>query len=209
MRGASLSKPANPHAAMQMRKPELRDLLRTRRRNVPATQRRRADYRICATLRRTASYRQATTIAVYLHNDGEPSLNGLFDDIGKRFVVPVVKAKKMRFAHLRKVRHVRKNRLGIAEPAQRTYISTRAIDLVLLPVVGFDSAGNRLGMGGGYYDRHFSYLKSRKQFFHPRLIGIAYQIQHVDQLPYEPWDIPVHGIVTDQTYRRISMETQP
>lgn len=193
---------------MHKRKSELRDQLRAQRRKIAASQRRSADFRICTTLRRIPSYQQATTIALYLQHDGEPSLSGLFDDSGKRFVVPVIRGTRMRFAWLRNMRHMHKNRFGIAEPVRQTYIPTSAIDVVLLPVVGFDSVGNRLGMGGGYYDRHFSYMLSRRLFFRPQLIGVAYEIQHVNQLPHEVWDVPLRGIVTERCYRKLSEETR-
>jgi 5-formyltetrahydrofolate cyclo-ligase len=63
-------------------------------------------------------------------------------------------------------------------------------------LVAFDSQGHRLGMGGGYYDRTFSFLKD-KIHHKPKLLGLAYDFQQVEQLPYEEWDIRLDYAVTE------------
>jgi 5-formyltetrahydrofolate cyclo-ligase len=68
----------------------------------------------------------------------------------------------------------------------------------MLPLVGFDASGNRMGMGGGYYDRTFSFKSLKKGLRGPTLIGLAHEIQRVEELPVESWDIPLTAIVTDQ-----------
>ncbi len=92
-----------------------------------------------------------------------------------------------------------KNIYGIREPklipANRR--AAWALDLVLLPLVAFDALGNRMGMGGGYYDRTFSFKSLRKGMTGPNLIGLAHEIQRVEKLPIESWDIPLTSIVTD------------
>ncbi len=93
---------------------------------------------------------------------------------------------------------MRKNNFGIAEPGDRGRILTAELDVVLVPLVGFDDAGNRLGMGGGFYDRHFSFLRSRTHFRRPRLIGVAYEMQRLPKLPTDPWDVPLWAVVTDR-----------
>ena len=66
-----------------------------------------------------------------------------------------------------------------------------------MPLVGFDRHGGRLGMGGGFYDRTFEFVR-RVPALSPRLIGLAHDIQRMNLLPVQPWDIPLQGIVTDQ-----------
>jgi len=97
--------------------------------------------------------------------------------------------------HSRMVR----NEFGIPEPVvdHRQRIPARALDLVLTPLVGFDSQGNRLGMGGGFYDRSFAFLKLRKHLKKPRLIGIAYECQRLDRLKSEAWDVKLDGCATE------------
>jgi 5-formyltetrahydrofolate cyclo-ligase len=92
-----------------------------------------------------------------------------------------------------------KNKYNIDEPelACHNVVPTSTIDVILMPLVGFDSKGNRLGMGGGYYDRTLAFTQLT-QFTQqiPILIGIAHDEQEVETLPFEPWDIPVDIIVT-------------
>jgi len=64
--------------------------------------------------------------------------------------------------------------------------------------VAFDADGNRMGRGGGYYDRNFSFKSRRKGLAGPDLIGLAHELQRVDSLPVESWDIPLRGIISDQ-----------
>ena len=72
--------------------------------------------------------------------------------------------RRMQFAPLRTDARMRRNKFGIAQPRQRAREFTRNADIVFVPLVGFDTKGNRLGMGGGYYDRHFSYLRDRTTY---------------------------------------------
>ncbi len=74
----------------------------------------------------------------------------------------------------------------------------RDLDLILMPLVGFDLQGNRLGMGGGFYDRSLAFLRYRLYWKRPRLLGLAYDFQQVDILTADPWDIPMQAVVTDQ-----------
>ena len=92
------------------------------------------------------------------------------------------------------------NRFRILEP--RVNISRQrkvwALDLVLLPLVGFDDAGGRLGMGGGFYDRSLAYLARRQSWRKPTLLGLAHECQKVDRLAQASWDVPLAGTVTDK-----------
>ena len=95
-----------------------------------------------------------------------------------------------------------RNRFGIEEPPLGApWINTRALDLVLAPLVAFDDQGNRLGMGGGFYDRHFGNLP---QCLRPLLVGVAHEVQCADALPAAPWDVPLDGILTEAGWRSFS-----
>lgn len=85
------------------------------------------------------------------------------------------------------------NVLGIPEPTGEQVISIADLDLVLMPLVGVDKQGNRLGMGAGYYDKSLAQASQR-----PYLIGVAHQCQQVEALPVDPWDIPLDALVTEQ-----------
>ena len=88
----------------------------------------------------------------------------------------------------------------IPEPLveRRELVRVRDLDLILMPLVGFDLQGNRLGMGGGFYDRSLAFLRYRLYWKRPRLLGLAYDFQQVDILTADPWDIPMQAVVTDQ-----------
>jgi len=92
------------------------------------------------------------------------------------------------------------NRYGILEPrlSARARCPARELDIVLMPLVAFDPSGNRLGMGGGYYDRTFAYLDARAIWKRPLLIGIAYEFQRVASLPSQTWDVPLDGVATEK-----------
>ena len=70
------------------------------------------------------------------------------------------------------------------------------MDLILMPLVGFDKNKNRLGMGGGFYDKTLIFQKNRSNYSVPKLFGLAFDCQEVEQLDKMPWDISVDGIIT-------------
>ena len=93
---------------------------------------------------------------------------------------------------------MRRGDFGIQEPAGGPIRAARNLDIILTPLVAFDSAGNRIGMGGGYYDRTFAFLKRRTTWRKPKLIGIAFGLQEVDAVPVDTWDVPLDGILTEK-----------
>ena len=92
------------------------------------------------------------------------------------------------------------NRFGIPEPLapSRSLIDARQLDLILMPLVGFDQQGNRLGMGGGFYDRTLAFMHHRKAWHRPKLVGLAHALQQVDSLEPSSWDVPLDGVATDK-----------
>ena len=70
-----------------------------------------------------------------------------------------------------------------------------------MPLVAFDLEGNRLGMGGGFYDRTLAYLAQRHHWRKPHLLGTAFELQRFGKLPNQPWDVPLDGVVTEAAYR--------
>jgi 5-formyltetrahydrofolate cyclo-ligase len=71
-----------------------------------------------------------------------------------------------------------------------------------VPLVGFDADGNRLGMGAGFYDRHFAFLRHRRAWHRPLLIGLAFERQRVARLPAAAHDVPLWGVVTERGFYR-------
>ncbi len=100
------------------------------------------------------------------------------------------------------------NRFGIPEPVHARRLrrtKLRSLDIILMPLVAFDQAGHRIGMGGGFYDRSLSRLQHNHSWHRPIRIGVAYSWQQVEHIPAQPWDIPLDAVVTEQgltTFRR-------
>lgn len=186
---------------------ELRRDLRRRRRALDAKQRQHAAQALTRTLAGHPSFRRAMRIACYLPADGEMDTRPLIEQAwrsGKQVFLPIVpsSAGRMSFRAYRPDSRLRNNRYGIPEPFDTPLLPPRALDLVLAPLVAFDAHGHRLGMGGGFYDRTFAFLHHRRLWQHPRLVGVAYAFQEVDELPAEPWDVPLWGIATEHGLRR-------
>lgn len=95
---------------------------------------------------------------------------------------------------------LRLNRYGIPEPStpSRHVIAARHLDLVIVPLLGFDTAGHRIGMGGGYYDRTLSFKRYRSVIRKPYLLGFAHEVQRVENIAPAPWDVTLDAIVTNE-----------
>ncbi len=141
---------------------------------------------------------------MYLVNDGEIDPIKVMQwcwENSKIPYVPVVERErnKLVFAEVTPQTRFTENRFGIREPeiAETRIVTAQQLDLVLAPLVAFDQTGNRLGMGGGHYDRTFEFL-TNTDAAKPELIGIAHEIQKVQRIDVEPWDIPLTTVVTDK-----------
>lgn len=184
----------------------LRRQLRAARRALSPLEQHQASQRLWRQLAQHPLFRRARHIAFYLANDGEIDPAILLEHaqrLGKHCYLPVITgwpADRMHFQRLVPGQRWITNRFGIREPLVDPDLQARPwrLDLVLMPLVGFDAAGNRLGMGGGFYDRTFAYRRRRQCWTGPRLLGLAHHCQKVAQLPTASWDIPLDGIVSDQ-----------
>ena len=92
----------------------------------------------------------------------------------------------------------RSNRFGIFEPDGPQLASARLLDVVFLPLVGFDRHGVRLGMGGGYYDRAFGFRRLRASWHAPLLVGIGYASQEVERITPAAHDVPLDLVITER-----------
>jgi 5-formyltetrahydrofolate cyclo-ligase len=92
----------------------------------------------------------------------------------------------------------RSNRFGIFEPDGPRLASARLLDVVFLPLVGFDRHGVRLGMGGGYYDRAFGFRRLRSSWHAPLLVGIGYASQEVKRITPAAHDVPLDLVITER-----------
>lgn len=187
------------------RRKALRKELRSARRALTPAQQKRAGAQLFRQLAQHPLFVRSRHIAFYLANDGEINPELLMRHarrLGKSCYLPVISGwprRGMRFQRVVSGQRWRRNRFGIAEPSLATGRQTPPwrLDLVMMPLVGFDREGNRLGMGGGYYDRTFAYLNRRRNWRAPHLLGLAHACQKVEALPVASWDIPLDGIATD------------
>jgi len=193
-----------PASELQHRK-QLRTTLRQRRRNLTSQQQQQAARQLCRKLQKLPCIQQARHIAAYVASDGEidPSVFLAWaQQRGKTVWLPVVCDDRplhplgLRFVAaptLKQHAGWRRNRYGIPEPRARAQIAPTKLDLLLLPLVGFDAHGNRLGMGGGYYDRLLQKLENAPR--RPRFLGLAHRCQQVPQLIKANWDRAVDGMI--------------
>ena len=195
---------------------ELRRQLRAGRRAIPDAERRSYDRAIHASLRRLGIWQRGRRIAAFLSMPGEVDLRPCFGPAwrrGVRLYVPHIVSPRdgrMVFVPLVPGAPLHGNLFGIAEPAggARGRIPVRHLDTILVPLVGFDAHGHRLGMGAGFYDRALRPRLDRSQpFRRPRLIGIAYSIQQVDRLAPAAWDVALDLVVTERGVLRFPAHT--
>jgi len=177
-----------------MDKAELRSILRKRRQSLDQTAIDLASSAMCHQLITLPQIKAAQKIAIYSPFDGEISPLGLVAMLPEKdFYLPVIGDNfSMEFRPFANLDDCQLNRYGILEPTSQQTIAPLQLDLVVLPLVGFDSHGHRLGMGGGYYDRAFT---NRQQ--QPILVGVGYNWQQVEGLKAEAWDVDIDAIVTD------------
>jgi 5-formyltetrahydrofolate cyclo-ligase len=137
--------------------------------------------------------------------DGEPSLSPLVEVARrqrKRLYVPVLRGLTMTFAELAPAATLAPNFFGILEPKVGARLDARRLDLVLTPLVAFDDHGVRVGVGRGYYDRCFRFLRHRTHWRRPKLLGVAYELQRVPPLVPSSWDVPLWAVVTERGVQR-------
>lgn len=157
----------------------------------------------------------AQHIAGYLALGNEVNVEEVLRDCRSRQAmtyVPLIQADHtLLFAPLDDNTGIVQNKYGIREPAPdaRECIAPLALDAVLVPLLGFDPQCNRMGMGGGYYDRSFTHRRHAANASaaqdKPLLVGVAHQRQCVDSLETQWWDVPLDLVVTEsRIYRRNS-----
>lgn len=143
---------------------------------------------------------RAQTVALFLSFDGELNTTPLIQSLwqaGKNVYLPVLhpfSPGNLLFLRYTPQSNLVTNRLKILEPKLdvRDVLPLNKLDVLVTPLVAFDETGQRLGMGGGFYDRT---LQNWQQHgFYP--VGLAHDCQQVETLPVEQWDIPLPAVVT-------------
>ena len=183
------------------RKSALRNELRARRRQLDESDRLSLDASINHFLAKFIAEHRPATIAAFWPFDGEPNLLPTLeasDQQGTQIALPVIKQSpsgpSLIFRQWSGATVMKKSRFGIPEPCGNPEILMCDIDLLLMPLVGWDESGSRLGMGAGFYDRA---LQSFSHSDVPIRAGVAYQLQKVPDVPDEPWDIRLHMLLSE------------
>lgn len=194
----------NPSLSMtdtDSRKAALRSALRQRRKSLSSATQGTAGQAVTQSVLDLPAWTNAQRIALYLARDGEIDTSALANiarDHGKHLFLPALNDdKSLFFARWNTHDTQFINRYNIPEPpigAEQCPVSE--LDIIFLPVVGWDAHGGRLGMGGGYYDRTLSGTDN------PVLVGLAHENQRVERIPRDSWDIVLDYVATDAGLRR-------
>ncbi|MFC1588990.1 5-formyltetrahydrofolate cyclo-ligase [Pseudomonadota bacterium] len=179
---------------------QLRHYKREQRRKLNPEQQARHAEQLAELILQQTTFIRHQKIAVYLANDGEidPAhiVNHAWDQ-GKQVYLPVLSAHEnsLLFAPFETETPLCRNQFGIDEPniAPEHWLKAEHMDLILLPLVAFDEQANRMGMGGGFYDRSLANIREHKT----QLIGLAHEVQKVEQLDVQNWDVPLDAIATE------------
>ncbi|MEF2147874.1 5-formyltetrahydrofolate cyclo-ligase [Luteimonas sp. SHGZ20W] len=183
---------------------ELRAELRERRRSLSPTERIRAANDVAASLLSLPFAPQSGYVAGYWSTDGELTLHAWLLGLPSNVIpcLPVLApGKTLRFAPYFAGDPLQHNRFGIPEPvySESSLLTAQDMQLVVTPLVGFDDEGNRLGMGGGFYDRTFAFRTAPDNAPPPPwLVGVGYDVQAVSVGTFnvEPWDVRPDAICT-------------
>lgn len=196
------------HGKTVLTRSQLRQFLRNKRRSLSPSQQTQAAQQLYRQLAQHPLFCRAQHIALYIASDGEIDPSLLMREAwrrGKQVYLPVLARwpkTAMVFQRVRPIQQWEKNRFGILQPRWCVADQRAAwtLDAVFLPLVGFDQQGGRLGMGGGFYDRCFAQLHQSEHLMTPQRIGLAHDCQRVEQLPVAAWDVPLHAVVSDQSW---------
>ena len=183
------------------RKNALRSKSRQARANLTDAARHKAEAHICDAITRAGYFRRSRNVGCYLPSDREVDtwlIIARAFSMGKQVYAPVLRKNgSMGFRELNANSSLLPNQFGLLEPQEGVFIDRHRLDIVITPLVAFDASGNRIGMGGGYFDRCFAFLKTRKIWLRPKLIGVAFGCQRVKEITPNPWDIGLFRVVTE------------
>jgi len=179
-------------------KKQLRQQIRLLRQALTVEQRLLADRLLAQQYQQHLANKQYRHLAVYIQQDGELGTNHLIDSLfqaGCHLYLPKLNpdtSNRLQFVNYHQQSKMQNNRFGIPEPVIDDVIAVADLELIFLPLTAFDLQGNRLGMGGGFYDRTLAHLSIKK----PLLVGLAYDFQQVTACPVESFDQPLDMILT-------------
>jgi 5-formyltetrahydrofolate cyclo-ligase len=183
-------------------KTALRKQLRAARRSLSAQDHRRRSKAAAKAIMRLRMFSAGKRVALYLPFDAELDTAALIAAARRRRVqifVPVISDRRhcrMRFYPLEG--ETGPGAFGISIPRLRfTPLSPQWLDLIIIPLVGVDGVGRRLGMGGGFYDRALAFRRRRRYWKGPHLVGLAFDCQRTDAEFAQDWDVRLNSLATE------------
>lgn len=182
----------------------LRRRLRDARAALTPAQRMAAAQALATQLEALPEFLVDQRVGIYWAVDGELALHAAVAQLrrrGQALYLPVIEAeRRLRFAPYRADSVLEPNRHGIPEPQcdPAQWLAPEQLQLVLVPLLGFDRRGHRLGFGGGFYDTSFAFLHAGERPREPLLVGIGYAAQELADFVPEPWDVRLDFIATER-----------
>jgi 5-formyltetrahydrofolate cyclo-ligase len=181
----------------------LRNRAKRARKEMPAADRVDASRRIAKRFLNSRHFLNSDTIACYLATWDEVDTDTIIDRAWrakKRIFAPVIDTRgEMSFKIMRPETTLVLSRFGLWEPDSELHIEPSELDVVVTPLVAFDHQYNRIGMGGGYFDRTFAFLRGRQNWLRPKLVGLAFDCQKVEKIEPNPWDIRLYRVFSESS----------
>lgn len=185
----------------------LRKQMRVKRAQLTVIEQQIAEQKIYQLLIQQKIFQQSLHLAAYISVKGEIDPTTIIKHSWqqKKFChLPIIDplAKTLSFANYQSGDKLINNDYQIPEPifTHEKIIDIKILDLVLMPLVAFDLQGNRLGMGAGYYDKTFAFLRDVQRPAKPFLLGLAYDWQKIETIEAKAWDVKLDAVVTDKSF---------
>lgn len=173
-----------------------------RRQQLSDQDRARHSQTIASYFLRSKDFLTAKRIACFISGGDEVDTSAIFARAwraDKCIYAPVVLPRRqMKFVQVLRDTPLEKSAFGLWEPAFGAELVASKLDVVVTPLVAFDAMRHRVGVGGGYYDRAFEYLRRQGRWLRPKLVGIAFECQRVEKIRPNPWDIRLSRIITER-----------
>jgi 5-formyltetrahydrofolate cyclo-ligase len=197
------SKTASAGSAIPIRmKAAIRKEMRSQRRALSAAEHRRRSMLAAKAVAGLPMFRAGKRIALYLPFDRETDTAALVAAARRRgvhiFVPVIVDRRHARIRFYPLDRRTRCGTFGISVPSRLTRpVPARWLNLIVIPLVGVDARGRRLGMGGGFYDRALEFRRRRGRWAGPRLVGLAFDCQRTESRFADTWDVSLDALATE------------
>ena len=171
------------------------------RRALSADEKDQASKKICERILRSHEYRSCKLLGCYLPMPDEVDPMLVIERAWraqKHVFVPIIDSHgAMNFCEITPDTTVVRNTWGVWEPLSGAIVNARDLDVVITPLAAFDSSNHRIGMGGGFYDRCFRFLKNRRKWLKPKLIGVAFSCQETSVIVPDAWDVSLYSVISE------------